>query len=200
MLNLEKLEPSLQPLSISDDSTNTDTDTRLDFSASEEAFQALLNNGFRDSGGRVLPLLTTFEGINFDENGANNNGVLSIPPDPIAAAGPNHVVSVVNRSIEWHTKDGVQQNSQSLESFFDPLVDYGAFDPKVIYDQYADRFLVVSLDFAGRGDSDSGKDVQAFFWQSHKLVTRTTVGLLTKLMEKLRSTVSITGLTFLVLP
>ena len=36
MLNPEKFEPSLQPLSISDDSTNTDTDTGLDFSASEE--------------------------------------------------------------------------------------------------------------------------------------------------------------------
>ncbi len=56
---------------------------------------------------------STIEGINFGEDGTNS-GLLHIPPDPIGAAGPNHVVSVVNTSIEWHTKAGVQQNSQRL--------------------------------------------------------------------------------------
>ncbi|NIL95676.1 MAG: hypothetical protein GTO62_00645, partial [Planctomycetales bacterium] len=47
----------------------------------------------------------------------------------------------------WHTKAGVQQNSQSLSSFFSslsPATD--TFDPKVIYDQYNDRFVVVTLE------------------------------------------------------
>ncbi|MFM6308460.1 MAG: hypothetical protein ACKPGB_09365, partial [Dolichospermum sp.] len=86
-------------------------------------------------------LITSIEGINFDEN-ANNTGFFQIPPDPSGAAGLNHVVSVVNSSIEWHTKTGIQQNSQSLRNFFsaavpgttdDPLT--ATFDPKVIYDQ-----------------------------------------------------------------
>ena len=92
--------------------------------------------------------IISFEGINFMEDGTNNGGSLHIPPDPIGAAGPNHVVSVVNTSIEWYTKAGVRQNSQSLSSFFSSLSPLTqTFDPKVIYDQYASRFLVVTLEF-----------------------------------------------------
>jgi len=70
--------------------------------------------------------------------------------------GPDHLVSIVNASIEWHTKAGVQQNSQGLGlgasgaavgSFFEPLAPANAlFDPKVIYDQHAGRFIVVALE------------------------------------------------------
>jgi hypothetical protein len=90
--------------------------------------------------------LNTFEGIDLNEN-ANLTGFFIIPPDPIAAAGPAHVVSVVNSSIEWYTKSGVLQGSQSLEDdFFGPLAPQARpFDPKVIYDQYADRFVVIAL-------------------------------------------------------
>jgi hypothetical protein len=65
----------------------------------------------------------------------------------MGAAGPDHLVSVVNTSIEWHTKAGLQQNSQSLADFFAPLSPLTqTFDPKVIYDQSEDRFLVVTLE------------------------------------------------------
>jgi hypothetical protein len=98
--------------------------------------------------------ITTIEGINFNED-ATNGQYYHVPPDPIGAAGPNHVVSVVNTSIEWHTKAGVQQNSQRLGknvttaagSFFASLTPLnGTFDPKVIYDQYNGRFVVVTLE------------------------------------------------------
>jgi hypothetical protein len=88
----------------------------------------------------------TIEGINFDENRTNNIGFASIPPDPMGAVGPSHVVSVVNRSIEFHTKEGVEQLSQSLANFFSPLSPLRVFDPKVIYDQYSNRFVVVAMD------------------------------------------------------
>ena len=101
------------------------------------------------------PVGFAIEGINFDE-GAANSGFFNIPPDPIGAAGPNHLVSVVNTSIEWHTKAGVQQNSQRLGSggggFFAPLAPAnGTFDPKVIYDQHAGRFVVVTLERVDNG-------------------------------------------------
>ena len=65
----------------------------------------------------------------------------------MGAVGLAHLVSVVNKSIEWHTKAGVQQNSQSLTSFFLALSTSGLpFDPKVIYDQHAGRFVVVALE------------------------------------------------------
>jgi hypothetical protein len=93
-----------------------------------------------------LPLDFTIEGINFDENAANT-GYYQIPPDPIGAAGPGHLVSVVNSTIEWFTKAGVTENSQTLQNFFNPLSPTTlTFDPKVIYDQYASRFVVVTLE------------------------------------------------------
>src|SRR6266508_6022452 len=85
------------------------------------------------------PAGTTIEGINFDEDAANG-GFFHIPPDPHGAAGPGHVVSIVNTSIEWFTKAGVAQNSQRLGknatthvgSFFASLTPVNpTFDPKV---------------------------------------------------------------------
>jgi hypothetical protein len=94
----------------------------------------------------LAPGLTgTFEGINFNDNDTLSDWYY-IPPDPIAAAGPNHVVAVVNSAIEWYTKSGTRQDRQSLEDFFASLSPDGwPFDPKVIYDQYAGRFFVVCL-------------------------------------------------------
>ena len=94
----------------------------------------------------LAPGLTgSFEGINFDDNHVLS-GQYYIPPDPIAAAGPNHVVAVVNSAIEWYTKSGTRQYRQSLYDFFAPLTPQDdPFDPKVIYDQYTGRYFVVCL-------------------------------------------------------
>jgi hypothetical protein len=94
------------------------------------------------------PLDTTFGAANFDTNAAlTPDNRVFIPPDPIAAAGPNHVVNVVNVAIEWYNKAGVGQGQQSLQSFFTSLSPQTyTFDPKVIYDQQAGRFVVVTLE------------------------------------------------------
>lgn len=102
------------------------------------------------------PASPIIEGANFDDNASNTGGFLFIPPDPIGAVGADHLVSIVNASIEWHSKTGVQQHSQGLGlgpfatavgSFFEPLAPVNAlFDPKVIYDQHAGRFVVVALE------------------------------------------------------
>jgi hypothetical protein len=88
--------------------------------------------------------VAVIEGINFDEDGANNGGSFFVPPCAGGAIGLHHVVSVVQSSIEWHSKTGVQQNSQRLGktntitgSFFAPLVPQNQlFSAKVLYDQY----------------------------------------------------------------
>ena len=99
-------------------------------------------------------LYTSFDCITFDEN-ASNTGYYQIPPDPSGAAGPNHVVLVVNSSIEWYTKDGTLQNSQSLKSFFSSLEPQtNTFDPKVLYDQYQNRFVVITLEKQDNGAND----------------------------------------------
>ena len=104
----------------------------------------------RTTGGQIdlfaPPLIISFDTINFNQN-ATLTGFFSIPPDPAGAAGPSHVVDVVNTSIEWYTKAGVMQNRQSLRSFFtsqSPAT--GTFDPKVIYDQYQNRFVVLTME------------------------------------------------------
>ena len=90
---------------------------------------------------------TSFDGLNFNQE-ASKSGYYHTPPDPIGAAGPTQVVSVVNTTIQWYTKSGVQQHSQGLASFFSALSPQAAriFDPKVIYDSHADRFVVVALE------------------------------------------------------
>ncbi|WP_395377680.1 Ig-like domain-containing protein [Marinicella sp. W31] len=77
----------------------------------------------------------------------DNTGSLFIPADPHGAAGPNHVVNVVNTSIEIYNKDGTGASSQSLQNFFAAVTPVNfTFDPKVIYDQFEDRFVVVTLE------------------------------------------------------
>lgn len=95
-----------------------------------------------------------FDAVDFVTD-ASLTGFYHIPPDPCGAAGSNHLVNVVNSSIQWFTKAGTLQNSQRLGkngsttvgSFFESLTPVnGLFDPKVIYDQHAGRFLVVALE------------------------------------------------------
>ena len=59
-------------------------------------------------------------------------------------------MNVGNLSIQWFTKAGIQQQHTSLNNFFAPLrpLTYANMtDPKVIYDQYSDRFVVMALEF-----------------------------------------------------
>jgi hypothetical protein len=99
-------------------------------------------------------LAGTIEAIDFDTQSASS-GFYDIPPDSSAAAGPNNLVNVVNTDIQWFTKAGALQNTQRLGknsstatgSFFaaqNPTT--GTFDPKVVYDQYNGRFVVVALE------------------------------------------------------
>jgi len=68
----------------------------------------------------------------------------SVPPDPELAAGPNHVIAVVNVALEIYDTSGHSQGGPTtLSSFFanDPKCT-GQFDPNAIYDESADRFII----------------------------------------------------------
>lgn len=101
-------------------------------------------------------LSTSFDSLDFDDNAANTTGFYYIPPDPSGAAGPNHVMNVTNVSVQIHTKTGTKLLDStagapitgiSLASFFTSLSPVNdLFDPKVIYDQHAGRFVVVALE------------------------------------------------------
>ena len=92
-------------------------------------------------------LFASFAGPDFDDNPVVN-GEGRIPPDPIGAVGQSHVIDVVNEIFEIRQKDGTLDAQGDLDGFltnlgFTPLA--FTFDPKVTYDPYEDRFLVVIL-------------------------------------------------------
>ncbi|MFW5653087.1 MAG: hypothetical protein ACOC0P_03495, partial [Planctomycetota bacterium] len=75
-----------------------------------------------------------------------------IPADPDIAAGPNHLVTVVNQDMAIYTKEGEQTFFTNLVTFF---ADLGAesfvFDPIAVYDVYEDRFVIAAAEGASTG-------------------------------------------------
>lgn len=96
----------------------------------------------------------SFDGFGFDDD-FTENGFRTAPPDPMGAAGANRVVSVVNSMIEARTKSGTLVFRDALKDFYAPLAGCAIltfpFDPKVVYDHYAGRFLVVALERSNAG-------------------------------------------------
>ena len=75
-----------------------------------------------------------------------------IPPNAMGAAGPGHLVSLINTEFGVFDKaTGALLANVSLESFWGGLVTPGEpadfpFDTRVLYDQHSGRFVAVSLD------------------------------------------------------
>ena len=74
------------------------------------------------------------------------------PPDPIIAAGPEHLVVMVNGGIAFFQKDGTMDFQDEIEDSFGFWGDQGAtgfvFDPEVIYDPHSDRFMAMACERA----------------------------------------------------
>jgi len=90
----------------------------------------------------------------------NDYGYAYTPPDPNCAVGPAHVINATNGVIQWRPKDNPQdtpQFEQPLALFFGLVAsptDYAyTTDPKVMYDQYGQRFVLVLIggDVLGAG-------------------------------------------------
>ncbi len=100
------------------------------------------------------PIQKSFIGFDFDDNADENDGFRFIPPDPIGAASHSRVIAVVNTMIEARNKGGALKWRSSLAEFFAPLEpETYTFDPKIVYDQYEDRFVVVTLERVNAGTS-----------------------------------------------
>ena len=67
------------------------------------------------------------------------------PPDCTIAAGPLQVVVAVNTTMAIYSKSGTLQTTWQLSSLFAPIIPPGAriFDPKVVYDHYNGRWIVM---------------------------------------------------------
>ncbi len=68
----------------------------------------------------------------------------SIPPDPIMAAGPNHVITMVNTSFRIFDKNGTLIKNITAANFFSSIAPgTGPNDPQIIYDHYANRWVML---------------------------------------------------------
>ncbi|MCU1244795.1 MAG: hypothetical protein JWN02_705, partial [Acidobacteria bacterium] len=72
----------------------------------------------------------------------------SIPPDTMGAVGTSFVVSVTNDRMRVQDRNGVELSRMTLTSFWTGVTIKGAaasaFDPKVYYDRFNNRFILIS--------------------------------------------------------
>ena len=73
-----------------------------------------------------------------------DNGVV-IPPDTHGAVGPNHVMTVLNSQVRVQDRTGITLNTVSLDLFWLPVGFVNAFDPKVLYDHSANRWIFTAM-------------------------------------------------------
>ena len=94
-----------------------------------------------------LPILQEFPGP---------GATLFIPPDPIAAAGPEQIVAVVNADIGIYDKaTGTELFLQSTQSFFASVGSTTVvFDPWVLFDADTGRFFFIGIDIASDTQSN----------------------------------------------
>src|SRR5262245_66462675 len=93
---------------------------------------------------RSLPSVTLVSGTDALDFAGTADGA---PPDTIAAAGPNHIVEMVNTDIAIYTKAGALVFQQDLSQFFGSVFAGNAIsDPFVMYDEQAQRFIVGGWD------------------------------------------------------
>lgn len=79
---------------------------------------------------------SAFPGVEF-------NGL--IPPNPVIAAGPHHLLALTNGEVRVLTKTGAIVATQSMQEFFAPISEPGTFitDPRALFDN--GRFFVVTV-------------------------------------------------------
>ncbi len=88
-------------------------------------------------------------------NGLADNST-TIPPDVNGAVGPNHIMTTLNSQVSIQNKLGVTISTVTLNSFWSSLGGIsGTFDPKVLYDHFSDRWIIVSSANAESNTSSS---------------------------------------------
>ncbi len=71
-------------------------------------------------------------------------------PDTDLAVGPNHLIAVNSDGVFAYLKDGTNLLNDSLSGFFMNLAPIDApLDPRVLYDEFWDRWVVLAIDVSG---------------------------------------------------
>jgi hypothetical protein len=101
-----------------------------------------LQNYFGDSAGEIPSPSAGFDGP------SNSSGVQ--PPDPVGDVGPNHYVAMSNLSFAVYSKTGTLlygpvANNTLWSGFGGACQNENAGDPVVVYDQFADRWILTQF-------------------------------------------------------
>jgi len=85
----------------------------------------------------MVPTIASFAG----QNGGG------YPPDPSGAVGPNHYVQAVNSTpFKVFSKTGTQLMApKNIGQLWSPALTYNDGDPIILYDKYADRWLLAQF-------------------------------------------------------
>jgi hypothetical protein len=94
-----------------------------------------LNN--LSNGGQTV-LLNSFPGISMTNY---------IPPDPTIAAGPDHIIICANSTFKILDKEGNVLKNISAAGWWSPAWPDENGDPQVIYDHYANRWVLVWMQY-----------------------------------------------------
>ena len=87
-------------------------------------------------------------------NALDDNGA-SIPPDIHAAAGPNHLMVTLNTQYRIQSKTGTTISTVTADGFWAGTggTNPSTFDPKILYDSYSNRWILVSCANAAASNS-----------------------------------------------
>ena len=96
-------------------------------------------SGFAMASTSITTSPTGFEGLNQLGNGPGNR------PDVQVAAGPNHVMEVVNQAVAIYNKQGTQLSQVPLNTFFQRGTDF-LDDSMVIDDGLSQRWFATTVD------------------------------------------------------
>ncbi len=72
----------------------------------------------------------------------------AIPPDTQGAAGPNQLMVTLNTEVRVQDKNGANQSTMSLDAFWTSTGAVDPFDPKLLYDPFANRWIFVAVSSA----------------------------------------------------
>jgi len=96
------------------------------------------------------------EGAQPDFPALDGGGFTVIPPDLGGAIGPNHAVTALNSQVRIQDKTGTTISTFTLNGFISTVGGVSganAFDPKVLYDRFAGRWMFVAPANSNSGSS-----------------------------------------------
>ena len=125
-------------------------------------------NNYSGNGGQTV-LLNNFPGISMTNY---------IPPDPTIAAGPEHIIICANSTFKIMDKEGNVLKSIAASVWWAPAWPDENGDPQVIYDHYANRWVLVWMQYnstaqtAGNLIAYSDDEDPLGIWYMYRLDTK----------------------------